>query len=91
MVDFKAIDAARKVLGLNEVATLKELNNAYRRLSHRYHPDKNRDSDEQMMVKINSAYNLLMAYVADFKYGFTEADVGKTYPFADHMKRFFDD
>ena len=50
MIDFDEIEEARKLLGLGETGTLKEIKNAYRRLAHQYHPDKhnssNKDSEE---------------------------------------------
>ncbi len=40
MTGFKQIDDARKLLGLDEAATLKEIKDAYRDLALKYHPDK---------------------------------------------------
>lgn len=51
MANFLEIDEARKILGLGEVATLKEIKGAYRRLARRYHPDRHgrADQDEEAM------------------------------------------
>jgi curved DNA-binding protein CbpA len=40
MAKFEEIDEARKLLGLRESATLKEIKQAYRRMAFRYHPDR---------------------------------------------------
>ena len=40
MADFEQIDGARKLLGLDNTATMEEIKNAYRGLALKYHPDK---------------------------------------------------
>ena len=40
MANFEEIDKARKLLGLGEAATLKQIKQAYRQMAFRYHPDK---------------------------------------------------
>jgi DnaJ-class molecular chaperone len=72
MANFTEIDEARKVLGLSETATLKEIKRAYRTLAHRHHPDKDstkKDNDD-MMKALNLAYKLLMDYCDNYKYSF---------------------
>jgi DnaJ-class molecular chaperone len=39
MANFNEIEEARKLLGLGEAATPKEIKRAYRTLAHRHHPD----------------------------------------------------
>jgi preprotein translocase subunit Sec63 len=88
MPTFKKLDQARQLLELGEAATLKEFKAAYRRLSHRYHPDK--AGDEQMMTRLNAAYKLVTTYIDDYRYSLTEPDFYQTYPQAEHIKRFFE-
>ena len=61
MPNFKELDEARRLLRLDEAATLKEIKKAYRRMANQYHPNKCRDEDrpecEEMMKRINRAYN----------------------------------
>ncbi|PIR89302.1 MAG: molecular chaperone DnaJ [Candidatus Harrisonbacteria bacterium CG10_big_fil_rev_8_21_14_0_10_40_38] len=47
-----------KILGVEKSATEEEIKKAYRRLAHKYHPDK-KDGDEAMFKKINEAYQVL--------------------------------
>ena len=96
MNKFEEINEARKILGLGETATLKEINQAYRRLSFRHHPDKNHDEmndppNEEMMKKLNLAYKLLMDYCNRYSYSFKEEDIDRAYPHDQHLKRFYQD
>ena len=90
MVNFNEIDEARRVLGLGEAATLKEIKSAYRRLAHRHHPDKHdstTEENEEMMKELNRAYKLLMDYCTDYKYSFREEDAASTYPHEEHLRK----
>ena len=93
MVNFNEIDETRRLLGLGEAATLKEIKSAYRKLSHRYHPDKHSSTtkrDDSMMKKLNRAYKLLLDYCSDYKYSFREEDIGRTYSYEEHMRKWRD-
>jgi len=90
MVNFNEINEARRLLGLGEATTLKEIKSAYRRLAHRHHPDKHGSptaESEQMMKKLNQAYKLLMDYCDNYKYSFKEEDVARTYPHEEYMRK----
>ncbi len=97
MADFKQIDEARKLLGLEECATLKEIKSAYRKIAFKYHPDKCKDAEkkrcEEMFKKITHANDILMSYCAGCKYSFKEEDVEKgtaDKEFYEHLRRFYD-
>lgn len=49
-MNFNEIDEARRLLGLGEAVTLKEIKTAYRKLAHYHHPDKN-DSTNGKVVR----------------------------------------
>jgi DnaJ-class molecular chaperone len=92
MANFTEIDEARKVLGLSEAATLKEIKRAYRTLAHRHHPDKASsagDKAEETMKKLNWAYKLLMEYCGNYKYSFSEEDVAKAYPHDEYLRKYY--
>ena len=94
---FKEIDEARKILGLGEHATLKEINSAYRKLALKYHPDKckgeNKAECEEMFKKIAHAKDLLSAYCAGYRFSFKEKDVKRNSydtDFYKHLQKFYD-
>jgi len=47
-----------EILGLNRDASDEEIKKAYRKLAHKYHPDK-KDGDEAKFKEVNSAYQVL--------------------------------
>ncbi len=50
-----------RFLGVPETATAKEIKSAYRKLSHKYHPDKNPgdDSAEERFKEVSAAYDVV--------------------------------
>lgn len=49
-----------KILGLNKTNNVDEIKKAYRKLSMKYHPDRNKDIDaSDKFTQINNAYNIL--------------------------------
>jgi len=89
-VNFNELEEARRLLGLGEAATLREIKNAYRRLAHLHHPDKHdsaKEENDEMMKKLNRAYKSLLDYCTDYKYSFREEDVAKTYPGEEDWKK----
>lgn len=94
MANFNEIEEARKLLGLGEAATLKEIKAAYRALAHRYHPDKHSDSageePDETMKRLNRSYKLLMEYCDNYKYSFSEQDVARTYFYDEYMRTYKD-
>ena len=61
---FEAVDAARRLLGLGEMATTGEIRQAYHRLAGQLHPDHNREDPEAeaRMSELAQAYQLLTSY-----------------------------
>ena len=93
MANFEQIDEARRLLGLGEAATLRQIKAAYKRKANRYHPDKCKDEDkakcDEMMKKINEAYELIMKYCAQYEYSFREEDVRRTYPHEEYLRKYY--
>jgi len=58
------IEEARKLLNLPRRTTRKEIIERYRKLVKRYHPDKK--GDEELMKRINEAYEILMEYCYNY-------------------------
>lgn len=97
MADFKQIDEVRKILGLEETATLEEIKSRYKELALKYHPDRCKDEKkkecEEMFKKITHSNDILMAYCAGYRYSFKEKDVKRNTmdkEFYEHLKRFYD-
>jgi len=93
LANFTEINQARKVLGLGEAATLREIKRAYKTLAHRHHPDKHSsatgEENGEMMKRLNWAYKLLMEYCDNYKYGFSEKDVARAYPHDEYLRRYY--
>ena len=97
MADFQKIDEARRLLNLDEDATLKQIKEVYRKLALKYHPDRCKEGEvkeyEEMSKKINQAKDILMAYCAGYKYSFRERDVRRNTmdkESYEHLKQFYD-
>ena len=93
MAKFEEIDEARRLLGLGETATLKEIRSAYRKLASRHHPDKHssdaRAENEEIMKRLNRAYKLLTDYCHAYKYSFSVEDVARTYPYDEYLRKYY--
>jgi len=88
--EFEQIKNARKVLGLGESATLKEIKGTYREFSKKHHPDCSRKkSSGEKMKEINAAYNLLMDYCGSYRFSFKKKEVEDFY--SKYMKGFQED
>lgn len=77
-IGFTQVNDARKVLNLDEYATLKEIKESYRQLAAQYHPDRCRGRKlklcEKKIREINHSKDVLLAYCANYRYSFKEAD-----------------
>lgn len=97
MIDQKALEDARKILGLRERASITEIKEAYRKASKRYHPDKCKSKDKEKCEKkfkqINAANQVLAEFCLSYKIPLTGKDMPnepeKAYN-AEHIRRFYD-
>jgi len=77
-INFQEIDAARKMLGLGEDASMNQIKAAYRALAKKYHPDTTQEAKEvaeETMRKLNDAFQTLMGYCLHFPISFKKEDM----------------
>lgn len=48
-----------KILGIERSASRDDIKRAFRKLAHKYHPDKSGTSDDHRFKEINEAYQIL--------------------------------
>lgn len=95
---YKKIDSARRLLKLNEEASLEEIKTAYRRLAQKYHPDKCPEKKKKICEgkfrKVTQAKDDILEYCMQYKISFKKDDVSKKKLNLDIMqgyqKRFYD-
>jgi DnaJ-class molecular chaperone len=97
-INFVQIDEARKLLGLDQEASLEDIRKAFHTLSLKYHPDRCREQDkqscEERFKQIVEAKDLLLKYCAGYRFSFKEEDVKKNSMdkhVYDHFKQFYED
>jgi hypothetical protein len=90
---FRAVDKARKILGLGEDATREEIQKVYKELMKKYHPDKagNKRKYLEKSKQINWAYSVIVSYCADYRFSFCREDVEKVDPAIRLNRQFSDD
>ncbi|MFZ2948704.1 MAG: J domain-containing protein [Desulfuromonadaceae bacterium] len=79
------------VLGLGERASIKEIKVRHRELVKRHHPDTGNSDDPEMIRKVNSAYRVLLDYVAAYRFSFAEDEFYEQNPEARIWWQFADD
>ncbi len=89
------VESARKLLGLGEEASIRDVESAFRRLALEYHPDRcgGSASCEEMMRRLNRARRLLLEYCSSCRISFRKNDVETvSRGYADeHFRRFFEE
>jgi DnaJ-class molecular chaperone len=71
---------ARNIMDLAESATMQEIKDNYRKMIHRWHPDKCREDQKicrEMTNKIIQAYKIIIDYCSRYKFSFTQKEVEK--------------
>jgi preprotein translocase subunit Sec63 len=77
---YEEITKARKVLELDEFATVKEIKNQYRTLLKEWHPDLCRENDairKQKTIEIINAYRIIMGYCEQYSFSFSKEEIKK--------------
>jgi hypothetical protein len=69
-IDYKEIQEAAKLLGLGDRASLKQVKEAYRKLMHKWHPDRCKEDKklcDEMTKKLTEAYKLLIGFCNSYR------------------------
>ncbi len=78
MTTTMTLKEAREILGLAEVASRREIRDAYRRAARRWHPDRAPAGAEeefrQRMQAVNAAYQRLKEFLERYRYRLAEAE-----------------
>jgi len=80
------INEALDILELPKLITKSDIKKQYRFLSKKYHPDQGGDAIKQ--EQINYAYKLLVKYIEEFRYTFSDIEVANQFPGAKHAEQF---
>jgi len=87
---YKELTLALKVFGLGERATLKEVKERHRELVKRFHPDAGSDNPDQIR-KINAAYQVLLDYLTQYSFSFSEQEFYEQNPDERLRRQFMDE
>ncbi len=85
------LQEALRVLGLEERATLKEIRSRHKDLVKRYHPDTGNSKDPEMIRKVNAAYQIVLDYLAAYRFSFSKKEFYEQNPEERLRQQFSDD
>ena len=84
---YKRILEAAELLDIRTTATLAQVKEKYRELMKIWHPDKCGQEPakcKEMAAKVIVAYEIIVEYIEDFKFSFSEEDVKNNLPVDRH-------
>jgi DnaJ-class molecular chaperone len=88
---YKELRAACEVFGLGERVTLGELKSRHRELVKRLHPDAGDADHPDEIRKVNAAYRVLLDYVTQYSFSFSEEEFYEQNPEERLRRQFMDD
>lgn len=88
---YRELKLALEVFGLGEHVTLKEIRSRHRELVKRYHPDTGNADHPDQIRKINAANQVLLEYVSQYSFSFTEEEFYEQNPEEQLRRQFMDD
>jgi len=80
-LEYSDFDKALTTLGVVAKTDRKTLHKLYLSLSKEFHPDA-QNGDTAKFQEINDAYQLIKAYMENYRFDFDEAEFKKQYPFS---------
>lgn len=83
--------SAVTTLGLGERASLAEIKRRHRQLVKLYHPDAGSEESPEKIREINAAYRILLDYLAEYCFSFSEEEFYEQRPEERLRQQFADD
>ncbi|AOO65349.1 DnaJ domain-containing protein [Sulfurospirillum halorespirans] len=80
-LEYSDFEKALTTLGVVAKTDRKTLHKLYLSLSKEFHPDA-QNGDTAKFQEINDAYQLIKAYMENYRFDFDEAEFKKQYPFS---------
>lgn len=80
-LEYSDFEKALTILGVVAKTDRKTLHKLYLSLSKEFHPDA-QNGDTAKFQEINDAYQLIKAYMENYRFDFDEAEFKKQYPFS---------
>ncbi|GBD92485.1 chaperone protein DnaJ [bacterium BMS3Abin05] len=80
---YKSIVKAAQTLEISTALTREQIRQKYREIVKQWHPDKSDENSQErneMMAKINEAYKIILDYLENYRYSFTEEEVKENLP-----------
>lgn len=87
---YAELQAALRVFGLGEQASLKEIKSRHRELVKQYHPDAGDEQNPELIKKVNAAYRTLLDYVESYRFSFAEVEFYEQNPEERLRRQFMD-
>jgi DnaJ-class molecular chaperone len=88
---YRELKLALEVFGLGEHVTLQEIRSRHRELVKRHHPDTGNAEHPEQIRKINAAHQVLLEYVTQYSFSFTEEEFYEQNPEERLRRQFMDD
>jgi DnaJ-class molecular chaperone len=85
------LQEALRVMDLGERVTLKEIKIRHKELVKRHHPDTGNTDEPEMIRKVNAAYQIVLDYVAAYRFSFTKEEFYVQNPEERLRQQFADD
>ena len=71
---YQALKTAREIFGIGERATLSDIKGRHRELVKLHHPDGGNPDHPEQIRKVNAAYQVLLEYVTQYSFSFSEEE-----------------
>lgn len=90
-MNYADLKEALLVMDLGERVTLKEIKTRHKELVKRHHPDTGNTDEPDMIRKVNAAYQVVLDYVAAYRFSFAKEEFYEQNPEERLRQQFADD